>query len=665
MHGSNVGDQNSVYGTKGIPDNNNTPSSRAHFASWTDLSGNLWIYGGTSYGSSGNKSDLWQYNISTNQWVWINGETTPWTVPVYGTKGIPDVLNKPGARTESATWRDNNGNLWLYGGRSNHQQSGGTVGDFGELWKYDVSINQWSWESGGTFFSSQIPIYGTKGIGDVNNGPGSRLSSITWIDLSGNLWLFGGTGVNLTGFAGAKNDLWKYEIASKEWTWVTGDIAVDQNGVYGTQGVASPSNKPGARQGAMSWTDNDGSFWLFGGHGYPANGGNHYLNDLWMFNPITSLWTWVGGGNTINQPNVYGLLGIPNPFNTPGARVAGKTVKDTDGNLWLFGGLGPVNGNPFISEQYNDLWRYDISTNQWAWISGDNIANQFGIYGDRQVINSSNKPGSRFAGTAWIDPNENIWIMGGSGVSSNTSGVMLNDVWRFGPDPCFGNNFSVSIPDAKTLNYNSIANNTVYPPYTPASSLTLTAQVSGGSGLLTYSWSNGASTPSITASPLSTTTYTVAATDAVGCQVTASKQITVSNVNCNNSNIYMCHVTGNSSHVNTICIGENAVQSHLAAGCSLGECTAGRAVTLTGEMETNTSSIQILPNPSNSYFTIKLGNYISSAVSIRIYDILGRVVETKSNISSNMKFGDKLSPGIYLVEINQNEKKYVIKLAKQ
>jgi hypothetical protein len=52
----------------------------------------------------------------------------------------------------------------------------------------------------------------------------------------------------------------------------------------------------------------------------------------------------------------------------------------------------------------------------------------------------------------------------------------------------------------------------------PGGSATLTATVTGGTAPYTYSWSNGATTPSITVSPSSTTSYTVVVTAANGCQ---------------------------------------------------------------------------------------------------------------------------------------------------
>ena len=64
--------------------------------------------------------------------------------------------------------------------------------------------------------------------------------------------------------SGYLNDLWKFD--GSNWSWISGDNTVDSLGVYGVKGVASPSNVPGARRYAMSWTDSNGALWLFGGN---------------------------------------------------------------------------------------------------------------------------------------------------------------------------------------------------------------------------------------------------------------------------------------------------------------------------------------------------------------------------------------------------------------
>jgi hypothetical protein len=126
------------------------------------------------------------------------------------------------------------------------------------------------------------------------------------------------------------------------WTWVGGASTPNAVGIYGTKGLAAPGNMPGARFGAVTWTDHSGNLWLFGGAGYDSVGlvGNTELNDLWMYSPATGLWTWVSGSNTADAPGVYGSQGIAAAGNVPPARDGAASWIDASGNLWLFGGNG-------------------------------------------------------------------------------------------------------------------------------------------------------------------------------------------------------------------------------------------------------------------------------------------------------------------------------------
>src|SRR6185436_16764388 len=102
--------------------------------------------------------------------------------------------------------------------------------------------------------------YGTQGVSSSTNDPGTRHGAATWIDASGNLWMFGGEGISGTATLSWLGDMWKYNITPNEWTWVRGSNAPNSLGVYGTQGVSSPNNDPGAREFAASWTDASGNF---------------------------------------------------------------------------------------------------------------------------------------------------------------------------------------------------------------------------------------------------------------------------------------------------------------------------------------------------------------------------------------------------------------------
>jgi hypothetical protein len=110
---------------------------------------------------------------------------------------------------------------------------------------------------------------------------------------------------------------------------------------------------PGARYGAMSWTDTKGAFWMFGGMGYGAStpvANASAIDDLWRY--ASGQWTWVAGSSNNLAPPVYGTKGSPDPSNTPGARSEGACWTDASGKLWLFG------GNDYRSPFLNDLWSY-------------------------------------------------------------------------------------------------------------------------------------------------------------------------------------------------------------------------------------------------------------------------------------------------------------------
>jgi hypothetical protein len=68
----------------------------------------------------------------------------------------------------------------------------------------------WTWVSGAKVVN-QAGVY----TGTVV--PGARGGSDTWVDSSGNLWLFGGGGYDSAGKAGDLNDLWEFTPSNSQW----------------------------------------------------------------------------------------------------------------------------------------------------------------------------------------------------------------------------------------------------------------------------------------------------------------------------------------------------------------------------------------------------------------------------------------------------------------
>ncbi|MGB6130464.1 MAG: kelch repeat-containing protein [Acidobacteriaceae bacterium] len=346
MGGSNQIRAAGIYGTQGIPSLSNMPGARDNAVAWTDSQGNFWLFGGIGDDSTDNTgllNDLWRY--SNGEWTWMAGSNLSAQPGTYGTKGVPSPQDSPGARFEATGWSDASGNLWLFGGTG--IDSTGTSADLNDLWRF--SNGEWSWVSGSNV-GDQAGVWGTKGEPDSANVPSSRYGAVSWTDPFGNLWLFGGSGSgsgNCTSCSPQLGDLWRY--SGGEWTWMGGSNLNSQPGVYGTEGLASADNVPPPRDDAATWTDAEGDFWLFGGVG----AGDLDLNDLWEYR--NGEWTWMNGSDQPCQNGTYGALGTPSSVNIPGARDGAVTWTDESGNLWFFGGEDTY---CIGTATYNDLWEY-------------------------------------------------------------------------------------------------------------------------------------------------------------------------------------------------------------------------------------------------------------------------------------------------------------------
>ncbi|MDD3266009.1 MAG: hypothetical protein PHC75_02365 [Burkholderiales bacterium] len=64
---------------------------------------------------------------------------------------------------------------------------------------------------------------------------------------------------------------------------------------------------------------------------------------------------WLKGSNTANQHGVYGTKGQESISNALGVRVDSVSWIDSNGNMWLFGGIGYAENE---RGRLNDLWFY-------------------------------------------------------------------------------------------------------------------------------------------------------------------------------------------------------------------------------------------------------------------------------------------------------------------
>ena len=356
MGGASTVNPIGVYGTLGVAASTNVPGGREAALSWTDSTGNVWLFGGSGLattGSGGDLNDLWKYAPATGQWTWMAGSAVVNAVGAYGVRGVPDSVSSPGAREASVTWTDSSDNLWLFGGTG--FDSTGSAGSLNDLWEFNPTTSQWTWVSGANT-TNVAGQYGIAGVAAPTNVPGARFTAVSWIDASGNLWLFGGQGYDATGTNGALNDLWEFTPGTGLWTWVGGSSNVGGFGQYGTAGTAASTNIPGGREEPTAWTDSSGNFWLFGGLGIDTVGTNGYLDDLWMFSPGTGLWTFVKGSTLANTTGSYGTILSGAAGNIPGSRFGAVGWLGAGNSLWLFGGQGS-DASGAVS-YLNDMWKY-------------------------------------------------------------------------------------------------------------------------------------------------------------------------------------------------------------------------------------------------------------------------------------------------------------------
>lgn len=387
-----------------------------------------------------------------NSWVWMHGPNTslnqffaPQAGAIYGTMGIEDANNQPPAWFADAYWRGDNNDFWIYTGRKD------------EMWRYNTLTNSWTWIKGDNSPSPGyiLPTYGTKGIADPANSPGSQNTPTFWRDVAGNFYMYGGS-VNTKGRI---NTVWKYSSVSNEWIWIAGDKDSLQPAINGTKGVWSVNNNPGAMDGAEVFlsTQNSDTVYMYGGRYQDYTGKSGFMRDLWAFNNQTQEWVWLNGNLIANDSGNYTTLGQYSSGNYPGCRAwIGSGIKQ-ENSLMFFGGWTSLYGGA----NHHDLWDFDLSINQWGWLGGTDetfrssdlakLNNYKNLYEDFCIANDSNLPYSRSLAYKWIDDCGNLWIYGGRPLEI-VSNYLLDDFWMYSRK----NNSWLRISGSDTLNQDPI-----------------------------------------------------------------------------------------------------------------------------------------------------------------------------------------------------------------
>lgn len=627
MTGGNSYNNTGVYGTKGTAAAANTPGARVGSVTWKGADGNLYLYGGYGYGTTatiGDLNDVWKFDVTTGQWTWIAGSAAINPAMVYGTQGVATSSNTPNGRMGCAGWVDNSGNFWIYGGYN----AAGTK-YYMDLWKFDVTTNQWTYMDGLTFTNTN-GMYGTKGVSAPGNHPGSRIGTVSVTDANNNLWLFGGMYFS----GGELNDLWKYDIALGEWTWISGSNVTAQQGIYGTKGVAAATNKPGSRRYSLGWIKNN-AIYVHGGYGYHSSALNGYMNDMWKYDITLGQWTWLSGIDGRNTASAYGTKGVTAISSLIGGRSEAASFQDNSGSFWIFGGKDFSVGGV---QNANDLWRLNFcntttavnatvpsntlicggNTTTLSATGAGNLSWYTAATGGTFVASGANfvtptltstttyyvqdstcGPGNRVAITVSVMPIPNLAVANLSVCANGSVNLVASGAstytWSTGSNsatlttfPSANETYTLSGTNTTTGCMNTIVRTltvvplptlTVTPNYTICSGKSVTI---GASGAITYFWNTGPNTASITVGPGVTTNYVVTGYGTGNCVSSQTIQIYV-----NASPILTLTPTSN-----TMCAGALLTLS----------VTGAPSYTWTGGSNGNT--LQISPTSNTSYTVI-------------------------------------------------------------
>lgn len=261
---------------------------------------------------------------------------------------------------------------------------------------------------------------------------------------------------------------------------------------------------------------------------------------------------------------------------------------------------------------------------------------------------------------------------------------------------------SCSITSVPTSNVFTGGNpNNIYLGY-GAQSTVLNVAATGGSSY-TYQWSGTATqmlSSTTAAAPVFTPTapgnytFTVTVTNNFGCTSTCTITICVKDIRVpgtglkgSPAKVYICHVPpGNPNNPQTLEISVNAVATHIGkhdgdrlGTCAMTPCAEPAPTTVSNallskvvvEAEQKPSSeeelkVTVMPNPTKTYFTLKIESKYDAPVNLKVMDALGRIIDIKAKLGSKatVEIGHNYNTGSYFAEFIQGNRRKVVQLLK-
>ena len=199
--------------------------------------------------------------------------------------------------------------------------------------------------------------------------------------------------------------------------------------------------------------------------------------------------------------------------------------------------------------------------------------------------------------------------------------------------------------------------------------------------------------PVFTATTSGVSSFTVTVTNKNGCSATATISICVTDIRVSGTGgtkVWISHSSnGKGGDLKSLSVLVGGVAAHLLndKGDRLGStdqqpCSQNAAsavdptlvqeVMLSKKMTEETVgksdelNVVVMPNPSTSYFTLKLSSKDKSGVNMRVMDASGRAIEAKQQLDPNstIQIGYSYPSGTFYAEMIQGNKRKVVQLIK-
>ena len=385
------------------------PGGRSGSSVWTDLDGDVWVFGGqgvsiTEGGHPVLLGELWTYSLSHSTWTLVH--------PGTESQMSLDSSVAPEPRHLSAACGVTNSTLVVFGGLGPGSRA------LSDTWLYYIDKKLWVQLSA----SDQQESDGN----DTVPSPSARGDMVSWC-LPDKMLIFGGIDSNNT----VNSELWQFSLKHLKWLEITNSENIPENLVNGKS-----KRFPRGRNGATSWVVNNSTIYMFGGNVQSSNLLSRHLNfgytsDLWRYDVLNNTWQFLSGYADSCHPGVYGRLQRRRNSSVPGCRRRAAAWTDYE-NLWMFGGDGTDTDYPTVihtAKLLSDLWLYEATTGIWIWFGGQKQGEYKPVYFRKGDSSSAGLPGGRCDSMTWVGPGYRFYLFGGVGHDGRRHDGYLNDLW--------------------------------------------------------------------------------------------------------------------------------------------------------------------------------------------------------------------------------------------